>query len=47
MGRGAEPARWYGVLYVAPDEAVRKALSLRRADTGGGWPAAAFMVEVL
>lgn len=47
MGRGEEPARWYGVLYVAPDEAVREALSLRRADTGGGWPAAAFVVEVL
>ncbi|MGH7566204.1 MAG: CAP domain-containing protein [Gemmatimonadota bacterium] len=47
MGRSEEPARWYGVLYVAPDEAVREALSLRRADTGGGWPAAAFVVEVL
>jgi len=47
MGRGAEPARWYGVLYVAPEAAVREAVSSRRAATGQGWPAAAFVVEVL
>lgn len=47
MGRGAEPSRWYGVLYVAPDETVREAVTLRRADTDRGWPAAAFVVEVL
>jgi len=47
IGRSMDPARWYGVLYVAPDDTVRAALSLRRAGTNGGWPAAAFVVEVL
>jgi hypothetical protein len=45
--RGAEPGRWYGILYVASEEIVREALSLRRADAERGWPAAAFVVEVL
>jgi hypothetical protein len=47
IGRGIEEARWYGVLYAAPEEAVTRALSRRKADTGLGWPAAAFVVEVL
>ena len=47
IGRGIDEARWYGVLYAAPEEKVLRALSLRRADTGIGWPAAAFVVEVL
>lgn len=47
IGRSMDPARWYGVLYVAPDDTVRAALSLRRAGTNEGWPAAAFVVEVL
>jgi hypothetical protein len=47
IGRGIDEARWYGVLYAAPEEAVVRALSDRRADTGKGWPAAAFVVEVL
>lgn len=47
MGRGADPARWYAVLYVAPEDAVRSALAERRADTRSGWPAAAFVLEVL
>lgn len=47
MGRGAGPSRWYGVLYVAPEGAVRDAVALRRAATDLGWPAAAFVVEVL
>ena len=47
IGRGLDEARWYGVLYAAPEEAVLRALSQREADTGIGWPAAAFVVEVL
>ncbi|HEY7472108.1 MAG TPA: CAP domain-containing protein [Gemmatimonadota bacterium] len=47
MSRGAGPARWYGVLYVAPEGAVREAVAQRRAATDAGWPAAAFVVEVL
>jgi len=47
MGRGAEAARWYAILYVAPEDAVRNALAERRADTRSGWPAAAFVLEVL
>lgn len=47
MGRGADPARWYAILYVAPEDAVRDALAERRADTRSGWPAAAFVLEVL
>lgn len=47
MGRGTDESRWYGVLYAAPEEAVARAMSNRRADTGLGWPAAAFVVEVL
>jgi hypothetical protein len=47
MARRAMPARWYGILYVAPEAAVRDAVSRLRAGTGGGWPAAAFVVEVL
>jgi uncharacterized protein YkwD len=47
MGRGAGPSRWYGVLYVATEGAVREAVALRRAATDAGWPAAAFVVEVL
>ena len=47
MGRGAESALWYAILYVAPEERVRDALAERRADTDGGWPAAAFVLEVL
>lgn len=47
MGRGTEPARWYGILYVAPEATVREAVSARQAETGRGWPAAAFVVEVL
>jgi hypothetical protein len=47
IGRGIDEARWYGVLYAAPERSVLRALSDRQADTGIGWPAAAFMVEVL
>jgi hypothetical protein len=47
MGRGADPARWYAILYIAPEDAVREALAERRADTRSGWPAAAFVLEVL
>ena len=47
MGRGAEPARWYAILYLAPEDAVRSAVAERRADTRSGWPAAAFVLEVL
>lgn len=47
VARRAMPARLYGILYVASDAAVRDAVSRQRADTGGGWPAAAFVVEVL
>jgi uncharacterized protein YkwD len=47
IGRGIDEARWYGVLYAAPEAAVVRALSNRQADTGLGWPAAAFVVEVL
>ena len=47
MARRATPARLYGILYVASDATVRDAVSRLRADTGAGWPAAAFVVEVL
>jgi hypothetical protein len=47
ISRGIDEARWYGVLYAAPEESVRRAMSDRQADTGIGWPAAAFVVEVL
>ena len=47
IGRGLDEARWYGVLYAAPEQAVVRAMSDRQADTGIGWPAAAFVVEVL
>lgn len=47
MGRGEAPARWYGILYLAPEATVRHALAERHAETDGGWPAAAFVVEVL
>jgi uncharacterized protein YkwD len=47
MGRGADPARWYAILYIAPEDAVKDALAERRADTRSGWPAAAFVLEVL
>lgn len=47
MAVGADPGRWYGIVYVASEAAVLDALSRRRAATGAGWPAAAFVVEVL
>jgi hypothetical protein len=47
MARRAVPARWYGILYLASDAAVRDAVARLRAGTAGGWPAAAFVVEVL
>lgn len=47
MGSGSEPSRWYGILYLAPESSVREALSARQAATDGGWPAAAFVIEVL
>lgn len=41
-----EPGRWYGVLFVAPREAVEDALATGAVSTARGWPGAAFLVEV-
>lgn len=47
LARELDPGRWYGILYVASEPAVLDAISRRRAATEAGWPAAAFVVEVL
>jgi uncharacterized protein YkwD len=44
---GLAPGRFYGVLYVAPTRVVDRAVARGRASTEIGWPAAAFMIEVL
>lgn len=41
------PGRYYGVLFVAPEERVRAALGDRAVDGDEGWPGAAFVLEVL
>ncbi len=41
-----EPGRWYGIVYVAPRKVVEGALAAGAANTGQGWPGAAFLVDV-
>lgn len=39
--------RYYGVVYVAPDNVVNDAISRRNANTSNGWPGAAFVIDIL
>jgi hypothetical protein len=43
----APPGRFYGVLYAASARAVERAIARGRASTEDGWPAAAFVIELL
>lgn len=41
------PGRYYGIVYVAPEDVVRDARGRRAVESDRGWPGAAFLVEVL
>lgn len=41
------PGRYYGIVYVAPEESVREALGARRVDSTEGYPGASFLLDVL
>lgn len=39
--------RWYGIVYVAPEDQVRRALGRRVVNSNDGFPGAAFVLDVL
>lgn len=41
------PGRYYGIVYVASEEGVRRAMGVGRVGLEGGYPGAAFIFEVL
>ncbi|HUP01273.1 MAG TPA: CAP domain-containing protein [Gemmatimonadota bacterium] len=47
IGRGSDPGRYYGIVYVAPERIVRRALDRGSVDTEDGWPGGAFVIELL
>jgi uncharacterized protein YkwD len=44
---GVERGRWYGIVYVAPAEVVRRSIAGGRVSSAVGWPGAAFLLDVL
>lgn len=43
----SDPGRYYGIIYVAPEKAVERALFMRATGTRDGWPGGAFVIDVL
>ena len=41
------PGRYYGIVYVAPEEAVREAMGKGRVDSNEGYPGASFVLDIL
>ena len=47
LGRGSESGRYYGIVYVAPERNVERALGRGSVATEDGWPGAAFVIDLL
>lgn len=46
LGRSSSPGRYYGVVYVATEAVVERAISRRSVYSEDGWPGAAFLIDL-